>query len=112
MSELKPCPFCESTEIYTQPMTTTWWIATCAKCTATIEADSEEEAIAAWNKRPETYNDSLKKGSGVFYCGKCHCHVDIALMDSDDFYEPKHCPECGKKVNDDKIKAMSVLRLE
>lgn len=45
------------------------------------------------------HNISLKAHKGVFCCSECGIHVDIALMDSHDYYLPLFCPECGAKVN-------------
>lgn len=47
------------------------------------------------------WNDSLKKGKGVFFCSACGVHLDITDMEEDDldvFYKPNYCPNCGAKV--------------
>lgn len=47
------------------------------------------------------WNDSLKRGKGVFCCSECGTHLDIADMEEEDmdvFYEPSYCPTCGLKV--------------
>jgi hypothetical protein len=53
--ELKACPFCGVDNPMSGSMKTKgakgWWIE-CRDCPALMEADTEAEAIAAWNVRP------------------------------------------------------------
>ena len=52
-------------------------------------------------ERGECRNDSLKRGVGVFVCSECGVYLDITDMreeDLDVFYEPKYCPNCGRKM--------------
>lgn len=52
--ELKPCPFCGSTDIWNLEAgrNTDMWFVQCQDCCATFpHFDSEEEAAEAWNRR-------------------------------------------------------------
>ena len=54
MAELKPCPFCGSTDIDCADAgyKTDVWVVQCNNCCATYpHFDSKEEAITAWNTR-------------------------------------------------------------
>lgn len=58
MSNLKPCPFCgEPTLFHVITQFTDNWEEqpytkiTCDRCTASIQSDSRESAIAAWDRR-------------------------------------------------------------
>jgi|GEM_PF-7012714 len=49
MAELKPCPCCGS------PLVSAWWdTVQCDECHATIAGDTQEDAIAKWNRRVVT----------------------------------------------------------
>lgn len=57
-NKMKPCPFCGSftpVVAFTRvDAETNWWNAECHDCGAQhTPANSEAEAIAAWNARPE-----------------------------------------------------------
>jgi Lar family restriction alleviation protein len=59
--DLAPCPFCASQQVTTSPCQNITdderpeitWAAICKACGARVDRDSEAEAIAAWNTRPE-----------------------------------------------------------
>ena len=110
--ELKPCPFCGGeANLVEDPHNWVWSIG-CSndKCLGFSGLGwtytSEREAAEAWNTRAERtcYNDSLKRGEGVFVCSECGAYLDIADMNEEDmdvFYEPFFCPNCGAKVVDE-----------
>lgn len=56
--ELKPCPFCGSDAgLGLAPLKPTPAWVECLKCPATIDADTEAAAIAAWNRRAQEASD-------------------------------------------------------
>ena len=58
--ELRPCPFCESTDVETAWHEQLGFWVTCNKCYATGKtAETEEAAIESWNHRSESPNDPL-----------------------------------------------------
>lgn len=54
MSELRSCPFCGG-EAELEHLEIDGYLAHCSKCDGMIEKwfDTKDEAIAAWNRRPE-----------------------------------------------------------
>lgn len=50
-NELKPCPFCGSTDIYSMPSFNEWGIC-CSQGCVRIYGDFQEDAVKAWNTRP------------------------------------------------------------
>jgi Lar family restriction alleviation protein len=57
MSELRECPFCGSCEIQIDEMESfigdehNYWRVLCIECIASINGDTRQESIAAWNRR-------------------------------------------------------------
>lgn len=53
MSELKKCPFCGGEDVHTRSYCSdSWHYVDCLTCGSSgPEADGEDEAIAAWNRR-------------------------------------------------------------
>jgi Lar family restriction alleviation protein len=52
--KLTPCPFCGAEVLRVLQMAgpnSGYWYADCTECNASMQADSEEELIAAWNRR-------------------------------------------------------------
>ena len=59
-------------------------------------ADVAKVVHARWDR------DGIKYTAGervkdVRYCSKCACRIDAVLDDT--LYLPKHCPECGAKMD-------------
>ena len=111
MSELLPCPFCggKARWRYQKPI---GWVM-CKECGASSaalsdkyeEADCQQEAITAWNRRTEpvkhgewkTWEEQFpdrttrkKNNLGVF-CSACQLHADNMTS---------YCPNCGAKMED------------
>lgn len=58
MPELKPCPFCGSTNAIERETVTYQWVCLCDNCGAsTAVYDEKDEAIEAWNRRVENEVD-------------------------------------------------------
>jgi len=58
-SPLKPCPFCgkpaESAFVHAS---IPWWQVECTDCSAHVDAETEVDAIAAWNTRASTASEA------------------------------------------------------
>ena len=85
MAELKPCPFCESTNISCADAghKTDIWFVQCENCGATFpHFDSETEAVEAWNRRTEMPD-----------ADRCVCCGEIVPESR------MVCPNCGAKMD-------------
>lgn len=108
MTELKPCPFCggkvivEYFPVYAYP-----WQVICRNPklsetnshTCFVEADTEQEAIEAWNTRAERTCKikpwRMEEDTGFYDCLECECgHV----MDGSEWAKSTYCPNCCAKV--------------
>lgn len=115
MAELKPCPFCGSTNISCADAghKTDIWFVQCENCGATFpHFDSETEAAEAWNgrvdnkqipKKPQ-YVDTrfrhhgrkISDGSSLDKCYKCpNCNSHIFHV----FDSEKYCKYCGQALD-------------
>ncbi len=60
MSDLRPCPFCEYQQKWASrytPEDAGFWSVQCPSCDAAGPlCDTETEAVAAWNRRPNADN--------------------------------------------------------
>ena len=131
MAELKPCPFCGSTNISCADAghETDIWFVQCENCGATFpHFDSETEATEAWNGRVENveYNviksaptaDVVEVRHGKWIetqeplgwcdvdCAECSVCHESWIIDEDssiDDYECiwHYCPNCGAKMDGD-----------
>ena len=108
MSELLPCPFCggKARWRYQKPI---GWVM-CKECGASSaalsdnyeEADCQQEAIAAWNRRADTVSvvrgewNPIFKGADTCKCSVCKRK---GVSDSDyGFIATPYCPNCGAKM--------------
>lgn len=128
MKNLLPCPFCGGearTWKYSHPQTGDYWRVACNSnrldCCISGRADSEAEAIDAWNTRAErtcfadevTHRDckySVNRGwrertchieypyygdapviNGQPRCSECKTEFAVGTF-------PNYCPNCGAKV--------------
>ena len=112
-NELKPCPFCGSTQIY---VTHTRYYynedTVCVFCNSckqhVILEDNEaeglndktrERAIAAWNTRTERTCEMhrYRNALGLIDEWQCsECGADVSGIADDT--PPNYCPNCGAKV--------------
>jgi len=59
-NELKPCPFCGGIAklgIHKGGKDDNYYLVMCTHCFGRIVGDTEEEAVAAWNKRVKNENN-------------------------------------------------------
>lgn len=92
MEELKPCPFCGSTNLK-QGYVITAPVIECGNCHAISPNHidkTEEDIIEAWNTRYERTCHASDLYDNVFECSECGC------MDTDGIRN--YCPDCGAKV--------------
>ena len=133
MTELKPCPLCGGEAYIHQAEDGTWGIGTYCGAnkspyhSAYVIADTEAEAVKAWNTRADdrseaadywrrmyeetvrerTCTNGVKPGVGVMprlYCSNCGCYTtlnkpDNATSYSESFMDwPFYCGNCGARV--------------
>ena len=98
MSELKPCPFCGNIGSFWSIDQCQTLYATCIFCGArTVDCDTPEEAIAAWNRRADAV--PVVRGEWEVAIGydpnkKVQCQNCYKMA-----YEPTaYCPNCGAKM--------------
>lgn len=73
VSELRPCPFCGGEAELCYRETGQAFLVGCTKCEASSPFGTEEEVIAAWNKRvPDKKSELLKR-----YCEVIEEYVSI-----------------------------------
>ena len=92
-------------------MVASWWRLKDALCAEGSDPQEDHTMMFGYladliEPEPELtcWNDSLKRGKGVFHCSKCGIHLDIADMEEEDmdvFYEPSFCPSCDARVKED-----------
>ena len=111
VSELKPCPFCASTEIMDMQYDGDFW-AQCAGCNTSSQAlESEVESHAAWNTRAIPAEDVRAVDEPVGYAqtrdlekisGRNVIHVGVLMAPkTQDGFEPlyrhaKREPQCSE----------------
>lgn len=103
MTELKPCPFCGSTNIYVDEYDhhcgNKRWRVVCLECMGQVDAgiwQSKLPAIEAWNTRYERTCKFIEVGDDydeiyaqVYKCSNCGmANIGTAFF----------CPNCGAKV--------------
>ena len=120
MRELKPCPFCGSSNgLYVlQEDEYGEWSVFCDMCKTSFHnenrCDTREEAISAWNRRAERtarVEEDTKRASQTQLvvtksCSECgHCfgaetHYERMFegMVLNEIELPSYCPNCGAKV--------------
>jgi Lar family restriction alleviation protein len=95
---LKPCPFCGGearTWKYSHPTLGEYWRVACnsdlSDCCISGRADTEAEAIAAWNTRHErTCKPTTKYKVTCSECGSALFTFNGKLCN--------YCPNCGRRV--------------
>ena len=107
MSDLKPCPFCESANVHAytyKDAVYRQYAVKCKKCGARIMAQSTELAIEKWNRRADTERtakaiehdasvtdtDGYKYHRSEYLCGACKKRV----LGGDEY-----CSHCGAKLD-------------
>lgn len=96
--ELKPCPFCGGKAYIGQAKDGEWHINTLcgvdkpAYHSAFVIADTEAEAVEAWNTRAER----TCKQERLFNLVKRECDGNRYEWHGDKL--PNYCPNCGAKV--------------
>ena len=100
--QLKPCPFCSSVEenlrLYKLSQGFGFvYLVSCTGCVATTgKYKTEEQAIKAWNNRPEPKTVEPTIEYGTSFCGVC----DTSLSHTrEDLGKPNYCYHCGAKVD-------------
>lgn len=102
--ELKPCPFCggNATSYGTRKMESgglTHCLIHCDECSARLSAETENDAVEAWNRRTERTCRYVRDHTGVAgnwfcKCSECGAEFDERMVDRHFVY----CPECGARV--------------
>ena len=92
---LLPCPFCggHATSYGTRKMASggsTHCLIHCDECSARLSAETEAEAVSAWNRRAERTCHMVDNGCELC-CSECDCRHDY-----DD--EPNYCHNCGARI--------------
>ena len=103
---LEPCPFCggHATSYGTRKMASggsTHCLIHCDECSARLSAETEAEAVSAWNRRAERTCRvvSAKECGGVGYapgCSECGWQMADSMWHS-------FCPNCGARVLDEEV---------
>ena len=104
---LEPCPFCggHATSYGTRKMASggsTHCLIHCDECSARLSAETEAEAVSAWNRRAERTCRvvSAKECGGVGYapgCSECGWQMAGSMWHN-------YCPNCGARVLDEEVK--------
>ena len=106
---LLPCPFCGGEAKLFKGILGFWHVMCkdrdgCGVVPITNGADTETEAIEAWNTRAVETCEMYRDDSGIWHCKSCEGGADV-LTGSDgeldawnDAWHPNFCPNCGRKV--------------
>lgn len=109
MTELLPCPFCGGEATVERMGHNGYYFVACAglNCCDSALADTEAEAITAWNTRAERTcknvnewrdeNYVLHRDARIFKCSECGFKADDFYGDDEQSF-PNYCPNCGAKV--------------
>ena len=103
---LLDCPFCggHATSYGTRKMASggsTHCLIHCDECSARLSAETEAEAVSAWNRRAERACRvvSAKECGGVGYapgCSECGWQMAGSMWHN-------YCPNCGARVLDEEV---------
>ena len=106
MTELLPCPFCNSENINAvdcadKIFSTNSYIE-CKDCHAIIFVETYEKVIEIWNTRAERTCKNLATRKDDFFCSECGCEIVGCMVDNfgcfDNPLRFSYCPNCGAKV--------------
>ena len=92
MGELKPCPFCDGNDLFVTYFGEGDYQVVCHSNDGVCEAtgpssETEEEAIAAWNRRPEPVADDVESAAWAIHLTR---FGDDGSHPSDDDYRMAH----------------------
>lgn len=107
MEELKPCPFCGSTNVHMSDGEKDWMqYVYCEDCNAIgPDGNTMISYAEAWNQRAERTCKNTDNKDG-FTCSACGCVIledDLSCLSGQGrlrflLHYPHYCPNCGAKV--------------